>query len=128
MRYMVLAICLLATGDVLHAQHGTAPNGYFPMGFAGDTWTGAVNAVDDAKREITLAYTGKKKTESFVGVVQEGYKSKLKDGSLAELKVSMIPIGRRLRVYYVAKDRKVNGRKEKFYEIFQIDFLPSEGK
>ena len=56
------------------------------------------------------------------------YKAKLKDGSLAELKVSMIPIGRRLRVYYLAKDRKANGRKEKFYEIFQIDFLPSEGK
>jgi hypothetical protein len=129
MRRMLLGACLLlAVAGALHAQHGTAPNGYFPMGFAGDMWTGEVSAVNDANREITLVYTGKKKTESFVGVVQEGYKAKLKDGSLAELKVSMIPIGRRLRVYYMAKDRKANGRKEKFYEIFQIDFLPSEGK
>jgi hypothetical protein len=126
---MLLVACLLlAVAGGLHAQHGTAQNGYFPMGCAGDTWVGGVSATDDAKREITLIYTGKKKTESFVGVLQEGYKAKLKDGSLAELKVSMIPIGRRLRVYYMAKDRKVNGRKEKFYEIFQIDFLPSEGK
>ena len=129
MRHTLLGACLLlAVAGGLHAQHGTAPNGYFPMGFAGDIWTGEVSVTDDAKREITLVYTGKKKTESFVGVLQEGYKAKLKDGSLAELKVSMLPIGTRLRVYYMAKDRKVNGRKEKFYEIFQIDFLPSEGK
>ncbi len=129
MRHMVFAACLLlAVAGILHSQHGTAPNGYFPMGFAGDTWTGEVSAVNDANREIALVYTGKKKTESFVGVLQEGYKAKLKDGTLAELKVSMIHAGTRLRVYYMAKDRKVDGRKEKFYEIFQIDFLPAESK
>jgi hypothetical protein len=37
----------------------------------------------------------------------------------------MIHPGRRLKVYYIAKDRKVSGRKEKFYEIFKIDFLPN---
>ena len=95
------------------------------MGYAGDTWTGKVSTVNDANHEISLVYNGNKKTESFVGVLREGYKVKLKDGSLSELKVSMIPIGSRLRVYYMAKDRKINGQKEKFYEIFQIDFLPS---
>ena len=125
MRYMVFAACLFLVAGALYAQHGTAPNGYFPMGYAGDTWTGDVSAVNDANREITLVYNGSKKTETFVGVLQQGYNVKLKDGSLAELKVSMIRTGTRLRVYYMAKDRKVNGRKEKFYEIFQIDFLPS---
>jgi len=129
MRHMVLVACLLlAVAGVLHSQHGTAPNDYFPMGFAGDTWTGEVSAVNDANREITLVYFGKKKTESFVGVLQEGYKVKRKDGELTELKVSTIPSGTRMRVYYMAKDRKVDGRKEKFHEIFRIDFLPAGRK
>jgi hypothetical protein len=127
MRHTLFAACLLLMAGILHAQHGTAPNGYFPMGYAGDTWTGDVSAVNDANREITLVYNNSKKTETFVGVLQQGYKVKLeKDGSLAELKVSTIPIGTRLRVYYVAKDRKVNGQKEKFYEIFRMDFPPTQ--
>jgi hypothetical protein len=98
------------------------------MGYAGDTWTGEVSAVSDANREIMLVHNDGKKAETFVGVLQQGYKVKLKkDGSLAELKVSTIPVGTRLRVYYMAKDRKVNGQKEKFYEIFPMDFPPTEG-
>jgi hypothetical protein len=127
MRHMVCVAFLLflAVGG-LQAQHGSAPNGYFPMGYAGDTWTGEVSAVDDASREITLVYKSSKNTETFVGVLQQGYKVKLKDGSLAELKVSTIPIGTRLRAYYMAKNRKVNGQKEKFYEIFRTEFPPPE--
>jgi hypothetical protein len=125
MRHMLFAACIFLVAGVLHAQHGTAPDGYFPIGFAGDMWTGEVSAVNNANREITLVYTGKKKTESFVGVLQQGYRVKLKDGSLAELKFSMIPVGTRLRVYYMAKDRKISGRKEKYYEIFRIDFPPN---
>jgi hypothetical protein len=125
LRYIVLAVCLLSLGVSLNAQHGTAPNGYFPMGYAGDTWTGEVRALDDAKREITLLYKGKKGDETFVGVVQPAYQVKLKDGKLAELKLGMIPLGTRLTVYYMAKNRKVDGRKEKFYEIFRIEFPQS---
>src|SRR5258708_16289147 len=129
MRHTLLAVFLLpAITGVLHGQHGTASSGYFPMGFSGDTWTGEVSTVNDATREITLVYNGKKKTESFVGVLQEGYQAKLKDGTVAEVKLSLLHPGRRLRVYYMAKDRKVDGHKEKFYEIFQIDFLPAENK
>jgi hypothetical protein len=124
MRYAVFAACLFLVAGVLHAQHGTAPNGYFPMGYAGDTWTGEVSGTNDASREITLVYNGSKKIETFVGVVQQGYKVKLKDGSESELKVSMIPTGTPLRIFYMARDRKVDGKKEKFYEIFRIDFLP----
>lgn len=122
MRHMVFTALILSVAAGLQAQHGTAPNGYFPMGYAGDTWTGEVSAVNNASREITLVYNNGKKTETFVGVLQQGYKVKLKDGSLAELKLSMIPAGTRLKVYYMAKDRKVSGRKEKFYEIFRMEF------
>jgi hypothetical protein len=118
-------LLFLAVGG-LKAQHSSAPNGYFPMGYAGDTWTGEVSAADDASREITLVYKSSKNTETSVGVLQQGYKVKLKDGSLSELKVSTIPIGTRLRVYYMAKNRKVNGQKEKLYDIFRTEFPPPE--
>jgi hypothetical protein len=124
MRHSLLAAFLLAMLGSIQAQHGAAPPGYYPAGFVGDTWKGEVAAVDDQKREITLVYRGQKKTETFVGVLQEGYKAKLKDSSLVELKVSTIPIGTRLQVYYLPTDRKINGRKEKFCEIFQVHFLP----
>lgn len=124
MRHMAFAACiLLALADLLHAQHGEAGNGYFPLGYAGDTWTGEVSEVNDDTREIALVYNGPRKTETFVGVLQQGYKAKLKDGSLAEVKVSLDPYRRRMKGYYMAKERKVSGRKERFYEIFRIDFL-----
>ena len=75
----------------------------------------------EANREITLVYRGNKNTDDVRrGFYSQGYKVKLKDGSLAELKISTIPTGTRLRVYYMAKSRKVNGQKEKFYEIFRM--------
>jgi hypothetical protein len=92
---MAFAACiLLAVAGLLHAQHGEAGNGYFPIGYARDTWTGEVSAVNDDTREITLVYNGAGKTETFVGVLQQGTnKARLKDGSLAEVKVSLIHIG-----------------------------------
>lgn len=125
MRYLVLFSFISLAVASLEAQHGTASTGYFPMGYAGDTWTGQVSVVDEAKREITLVYKSQKGDETFVGVLQPGYQVKLKDGKVAELKLGMIPIGTRLRVYYMAKSRKVEGRKEKFYEIFRMEFPQS---
>jgi len=122
MRYVVLAAFISLMVGSMEAQHGTASSGYFPMNYAGDTWTGEVSAVDETKREITLVYKGKKGDETFVGVLQQGYQAKLKDGKTTELKLGMIPLGTRLRVYYMAKNRMVDGRKEKFYEIFRMEF------
>ena len=123
MRKMIFAAFLFLMAGFLHAQSGTAPNGYYPMGYSGDTWTGEVRETNDANREITLVYNGRKKTETFIGVLPEKYTIKLKDGRSIELKPSMVHTGTQLRVYYIAKDRKVNGQKEKFNEIIQIDFL-----
>ena len=125
MRYLVLLSIISLAAASLEAQHGTASSDYFPMGYPGDTWTGQVSAVDEAKKEITLTYKGQKGDETFVGVLQTGYQVKLKDGKVAELKLGMIPLGTRLRVYYMSKSRKVEGRKEKFYEIFRMEFPQS---
>jgi hypothetical protein len=103
-----------------HAQHGTAESGYWPMGFNGDTWTGVVSATNDDTREITLTYAKGDKTQTFTGVLQGGYKVKANDGTPHDLKVSEIPLGTRLKVYYMPREHKVEGRKVKYYEIIRL--------
>jgi len=111
-----------------HAQKGAAEPDYYPMGYNGDTWTGEVTATDDGKREITLSYKKKDKEETFIGVLEEGYSVKMKDGSMRELKVSEIPSGTRIKVYYMTKTKKdASGAKIKFNQIIKIRFLPKEG-
>ena len=119
---LLFLICVI----LAFGQHGTAPTGYYPMGYAGDTWTGEVSATGDTTREITLTYRKKDKVQTFTGVLQEGYKVQFRDGTQHELRLTEIPLGTRLRVYYMGKTRKVDGQKVKFHEIFRIDFLSSE--
>ena len=120
----VLALSLLRLPAM--AQHGEAGAGYFPPGYMGDTWTGEVTSTDDARREITLSYRKGQKTETFVGVLQDGYKVKMKDGSVRELKVSEIPPGTGMTVYYMAAERKEAEKKIKYYKIIELKFLPSQ--
>lgn len=108
MRRMLLVV-LVATllANAVNGQKQTTP--------FGDAWTGEVVATNDATREITLRHSDKNKTETFSGVLEAGYKVKMKDGSLREPKVSEIPPGTRIRVFYKTKN-KVN-------QIHKVDFL-----
>jgi hypothetical protein len=106
------------------AQHGTAGNGYFPPGYEGDTWTGAVTTTDDTTRTVTLTYSSKKKAKTFTGVLQEGCcKVKMSDGTVQELRPSQLSPGRRVMVYYIPKTTKAEGRKTTVNEIFKLDFI-----
>jgi len=95
----------------LWAQKGEAEQGYDPPGYAMTTWTGEVTATNDATREITLTYHKGRKTESFVGVLDEGYRYAVKGGGTHELKVSEIPLGTRVTTYYMEKEKKLTKRK-----------------
>lgn len=129
MAKVILAIGLvLVIGATAHGQHGSAPAGYYPPTYAGDTWTGIVTSVSDQSREITLTYANKDKTETFIGILQAGYKINLKDGSTRELKPSNIPIGAHLIVYYTAATKKVDGKKIKTYEIFKLAQIVDDQK
>ena len=114
-----LSVCLLLP-VLAHAQHGTAESGYWPMGFVGDTWTGVVSTTNEETREITLTFTKGDKTQTFTGVLQDGYKVTPRDGSPHVLKVSEVPLGTRLKVYYMPREHKVEGRKVKYYEIIRL--------
>lgn len=100
------------------------------MGYHGDTWTGEVSAVNDSTREITLLYKDEKhhKSESFVVELPAGYKVKNQKGEDHELKPSEIPIGTRMKVYYLVKSRKVEGRKTSYNELFAMAKAPPKEK
>ena len=127
-KLLIAAILIVFCIANAYAQKGAAEPDYYPMGYNGDTWTGEVTATDDSKREITLSYKKKDKEETFVGALEEGYAVKMKDGSMRELKVSEIPTGTRIKVYYITKTKKdASGAKTKFNQIIKIRFLPKEG-
>jgi hypothetical protein len=96
------------------------------MTVIGNSWTGKVVVTDDSKREITINYEDNGKSESFVGVLAEGYKVVMKDGSSRELRVSEITIGERIRVFYKTQEQAVGGTKAKVNVISRIDFLGSD--
>lgn len=122
-RIPFIVVFLVMFHTSVFGQHGSAPNGYYPVGYAGDTWTGEVVSTDDTTREITLAYTNEKKSETFTGVLKDNFQVKMKDGSMKELKPSGIRRGARITVFYEARTKKVNGNKVKYYEIFEINRL-----
>src|SRR5215510_3281456 len=76
---------------------------------AGDIVIGEVNAIDDATREITIKYPGKQGTEIFTGNLSSGYKVKMLDGKAREIKVSEIPPGAWVRVFYKSGDETISG-------------------
>ena len=121
-----LALVLLVffvVAEVSTAQKGTAEPDYYPMGYAGDTWTGEVTAINEDTREFTLTYRKSDKEQTFVGVLPKGYTVKMKDGSNHEVSMSELN-GMRLKAYYMTKSKKVNDQKVKTNEVFKIKFLP----
>jgi hypothetical protein len=119
-----LFFVFLAVACAAYAQHGTAGSGYFPQGYNGDTWTGNVTATDDAERSITLAYSNKGKTETFTGILKSPCcKVKMVDGTMKDLRVSEISLGRRMIVFYIPTTTKVDGQKSTVNEIIKVDFL-----
>ncbi|HEX2270250.1 MAG TPA: hypothetical protein VHH35_11970 [Pyrinomonadaceae bacterium] len=88
----------------------------------GDAWIGVVESANETTREITMVNPNKK-TETFTGVLKEGYHVKLKDGASRELKVSELKPGLRIRVFYKSKTQDIAGQRKKVGLIHRIDFL-----
>jgi len=128
MKSLVTALTLIVCCSAhIYAQRGTAEPDYYPQGYTGDTWTGEVKSTDDSKREIVLTYKKNYKEENFVGVLDERYAIKLKDGTMHELKVSEIPTGTRIKVYYITKTKPdASGAKVKSNQVFKIRILPKQ--
>lgn len=88
--------------------------------FLGQTITGEIVSTNQATREITIEYPGEKGPETFTGVLVEGYKKKLSDGSQREIMMSDLPPGMRVMVLYKNAEQKVGDQKKKIYRITSI--------
>lgn len=127
MRYLVKCAALVfLVCAISQAQERTAESGYYPACFNGSTWTGVVSKTDDATREVTLTYTDKKRdqTETFVGVLAEGYQVRAPDGETKPLLPSNLRTGGQFTVYYCDASKKVEGKKVKYKNIFLIKGYP----
>jgi hypothetical protein len=65
-KLFVMLACLVACAAPSFAQKGKAAGDFYPLGYAGDTWTGEVTAFDNEQRTLTLTYSSGKKMQTFV--------------------------------------------------------------
>ncbi len=115
MKRLTLIILLLSLTTSVFAQKKTT--------IIGDAWVGVVESANETTREITVRHPDKTNAETFVGVLEDGYKVKLKDGTSRELLLSELKPGLRVRVFYKSKTRDMAGRQTKVQLINRIDFL-----
>lgn len=114
MRNSLLAVgAFLLLATCLQGQH-SAGTGY-------DAWTGWVISVDSQTRQITLKAINASETQTFTATLKKGLRVKRRDGSETELKMSEISVGSLREAFYTQKARKLDGEKEKFYEIYGLD-------
>ena len=86
-------------------------------------WDGVVVSANETTREITMNNLRGDKKQTFVVVLEAGYKQKLKDGTSRELSMSEFKPGLRIRVFYKERSEYVAGRKVKVVYVKRIDFL-----
>lgn len=124
---LILAVVLSGAGSAL-AQHATADRGYYPQNYNGDVWMGVVVSTNEQTHEITLSFTKGSKTETFVGVPEKDYSVHERNGPVRPLKMSDIPVGRTIKVWYIPETRKVDGKKSTVNTIILIDVAANAHK
>ena len=122
-RLHLLPIAFLVCASAVLGQHGTADSGYYPGGYQGDTWTGVVVSANEKTGEITLSYTKGGKSQTFVGVPQADYLVHEHNGATRALRMSDIPVGKTIKVWYIEETSKTGGGKVKVNVIFLIDAI-----
>ncbi len=116
---------VLLLGSVGVAQHGTAPNNYYPAGYMGATFTGKVAQTTDDS--ITLSFVQGSKTETFEAYATAPCNLPASKTTTRPVPLSKVQTGAVVRVYYQPSTFKVDGRKQKRNEVIGISFLEVNG-
>lgn len=116
-RVAVAALSLILASPVT-GQYATAPNGYYPSGYHGQTFTGNVVAANDSM--ITLNYTKGKKAQTFVGTYQQPC-AVTRNGRIDRLKPSDLPKDAPVTVFFMPETKKLaDGEKAQENVVFGI--------
>jgi hypothetical protein len=116
-RALLASLAIVSLASIVYSQKRET--------ILGNAFQGVVVSSNETTREITITYTdtAKNQTETFVGVLKQGYLVKLRDGTQRELQMSEIKPGVRVRVLYKEKSDNVAGKKIKFSQIISVQFL-----
>ena len=114
-KQLLIGLFVLVLPTIVHTQKRST--------ILGDAWIGIVVNANESTREITLRHPDKNRDETFVGIVQDGCKLKMRDGSSRELLMSEIKPDTRIRAFYKTKTQDVGGQKRKVNIIHKVEFL-----
>ncbi len=122
--YSLLFITLLCDWCAL-AQYAEAPSGYYPSAYGGDIFSGKVTGVDEASGQITISFKDKKKSEVFVGRLQEPCAVPSKDGN--PMAAIDLPVGTDVTVFFEKNVQKGGSSSTKENLIIGIMFHSWDG-
>jgi len=108
------------------AQHGTAPNNYYPPDYNGSIFTGTV--VRTTSDTITLAYTHKSKVQTFEGRALALCDLPVSKTSTSEGTLSQVSIGWVVTAFYEPRITKASGKKEKYNQLIALTFKEVNGR
>jgi hypothetical protein len=96
------------------AQHGSAPSGYYPVGYTGSIFTGTLVSASQSPELVTLRHNKGTHTEEFVGSPESTCAGKVQGGVAQQYHLSQVPKGTLLTVFYTAATSKdKDGQKTK---------------
>jgi hypothetical protein len=124
----IVALAALVFAVVAQGQYSTAPNGYYPFGYAGSTFTGNLESVDAENQGLTLTYTKGGKVERFAGRLMAACKWKDKNDVQHESRVSDLSKGAVLTAFYSARTRKSGGAKITENLVIGLSYAEIDGK
>src|SRR5690349_16588692 len=97
-RQLVSALACLSLFSTIvicraNAQNGTAPSGYYPMGYNGDIFSGEFVPTGGDAKLVKLVYKQGSKTDSFEGMTETTCQAPLQGDphTAKELHLSAIP-------------------------------------
>jgi hypothetical protein len=111
----------------LSAQKGTAPNGYYPYYYQGDTFTGRLESVNDSTQEMTLVYRKGAKAEPFLGRLESSCGWTDAHRNVHTFRASDIPMGTVLTAFYTVEAVKSAGQAPENM-VFAIKYVEMFGK
>lgn len=122
-------LVLLFASSVVLAQKGSAPPGFYPGNYNGDTFTGSV--VQTTADTIVLEYRNGGKGETFTGSTEKACMAPVKSDphQMRELHLPAIPAGSVLTVFYNSeKIKQPDGTKVQKNVILALRFDEVNGQ
>jgi len=127
-KFAAIVLIAYVFSKPVKAQAGSAPNGFYPAGYSGATFTGVVEKAEGDPKQVNLVYTKGNKTERFEGRLEADCVWKSKDGAMHTFTPLQVPKDTVLTVFYMGSEKKSNGDKSTQHLVIAISLAEINGK